>query len=100
MKNKWIILFALVLAGCAHESTVMPSEGHIDADTVGADMSAPAASIPEPVKSHAFVPPPVPTPKQQTYSVVVNEVPVKEILFALARESKININIQIGRAHI
>ena len=33
------------------------------------------------------------TTKAQTYSVVVNEVPVKEILFALARESKLNIDI-------
>lgn len=93
MKNKWIILFALALAGCAHESKVVPSEGHIDASAAQGDKSVPAASIPEPVKSHAFVPPPVPKPKQQTYSVVVNEVPVKEILFALARESKLNVDI-------
>lgn len=93
MKNRWIIVFALALAGCAHESKVMPSEGHIDGDAVQAAKPAPAASIPAPVKSHAYVPPPVPKPKEQTYSVVVNEVPVKEILFALARESKLNIDI-------
>ena len=93
MKFYWVILFALAMTGCAHESKVMPSEGHIDAGAARPGASAPAATIPAPVKSHAYVPPPVPKPKEQTYSVVVNEVPVKEILFALARESKLNIDI-------
>lgn len=52
-----------------------------------------AAPIPKPVRSSPQLPPPKVTTKAQTYSVVVNEVPVKEILFALARESKLNIDI-------
>lgn len=35
----------------------------------------------------------VPKPPVTTYSVVVSDVPVREILFALARESKLNIDI-------
>lgn len=89
----WLALGILALVGCAHESTVSPSQGHIDIRNAQSSSAASAAEIPKPVTSSAFVPPPKPRMKEQTYSVVVNEVPVKEILFALARESKLNIDI-------
>lgn len=96
MKNTWIILvrfvITLALASCAHESKVIPSEGHIDNQQTSKP-GASVADIPKPVKSIAFVPKPTAKTKEQTYSVVVNEVPVKEVLFALARESKLNIDI-------
>ncbi|MCB5188202.1 pilus (MSHA type) biogenesis protein MshL [Methylobacillus caricis] len=85
-----LILPFLGLASCAHQSTVSPSTGHIS------ESPPPAvgpASIPKPVKSASYLPPPIARSKEQTYSVVVNDVPVKEILFALARESKLNIDI-------
>ncbi|MEO8419094.1 MAG: pilus (MSHA type) biogenesis protein MshL [Methylophilaceae bacterium] len=96
MKNTWIIFIVLALAGCAHESRITPSSGHIDGQTDAQQAKSTAAAItgiPKPVTSNVFVPPPKPKAKEQTYSVVVNEVPVKEILFALARESKLNIDI-------
>ncbi|MGY1489232.1 pilus (MSHA type) biogenesis protein MshL [Methylobacillus pratensis] len=80
----------LGLASCAHQSTVSPSTGHIEEQPSAAPA---AADIPKPVKSGNYLPPPKPRAKEQTYSVVVNDVPVKEILFALARESKLNIDI-------
>lgn len=85
----------LVLVACAHKSKVKPSSGHIDgkASAAVAAANAQAAPIPKPVRSSPQLPPPKATSKAQTYSVVVNEVPVKEILFALARESKLNIDI-------
>ena len=43
-----------------------------------------------------FLPPPQPAVKPQTYSVVVNEVPVKDLLLALARDTKQNIDIHSG----
>jgi general secretion pathway protein D len=49
--------------------------------------------IPPPARVSNFVPPPQPVVKPQTYSVVVNEVPVKELLNALARDTKQNIDI-------
>ena len=88
--------FGLMLAGCAHQSTIQPSKGHIDGKATAAqadNQSNIAAPIPKLVKSNPLLPPPKATTKAQTYSVVVNEVPVKEILFALARESKLNIDI-------
>ena len=88
--------FGLMLVGCAHQSKIQPSNGHIDSKTTAAladNQSNIAAPIPKLVKSNPLLPPPKATSKAQTYSVVVNEVPVKEILFALARESKLNIDI-------
>jgi len=96
MKNLSVILvmpmLALGLASCAHQSKVVPSSGHINGASTSQITPLPA-DIPKPVKSTAYVPPPQARTKEQTYSVVVNEVPVKEILFALARESKLNVDI-------
>lgn len=90
MNNKVVTAIAwLGLAGCSHVSQITPSTGHIDAVTP----PAPVATIPQPVKITPFVPAPKAKNREQTYSVVVNEVPVKEILFALARESKLNVDI-------
>jgi MSHA biogenesis protein MshL len=91
----------MLLSACAHQSKIKPSTGHIDEKAVAkvaneADAPMPdvsRASIPMPVKPQTKLPPPKAGGKVQTYSVVVNEVPVKEILFALARESKLNVDI-------
>lgn len=96
MKKTLIVLMILlvpVLAGCAHESGIRPSGGHIDELKTDQPAVSLAADIPKPVKNNTYLPPPKPKAKMQTYSVVVNEVPVKEILFALARESQLNIDI-------
>lgn len=77
------------LSGCASYPPPMPiSQNHIQAEPPVKE-----SGIPEPVRVGAFVPPPKPSVKPQTYSVVVNEVPVKELLFALARDSKLNVDI-------
>jgi general secretion pathway protein D len=39
------------------------------------------------------LPRPRAAPKTETYSVVVNDVPVKELLFALARDARLNVDI-------
>lgn len=92
-----VCLSLLFVSACAHKSKVQPSKGHIDSK-VNQNLTTQTANqnvapIPKPVKSAPQLPVPKPTNKAQTYSVVVNEVPVKEILFALARESKINVDI-------
>ncbi len=98
-KISLVTVIGLMLAACAHQSKVQPSQGHIDGkastnpSTQNANQAAAIAPIPKLVRSAPILPPPKATSKAQTYSVVVNEVPVKEILFALARESKLNIDI-------
>jgi general secretion pathway protein D len=84
---------ALGLGGCEHVRPYVPqSEGHIVARP---DAGTPAAEpvIPPPARLSSFVPPPQPAVKPHTYSVVVNEVPVKELLNALARDTRQNIDI-------
>ena len=103
-KFSLVIVIGLMLAACAHQSKVKPSAGHIDGKVASQNVNQTAiAPIPKLVRSAPKLPPPKATAKAQTYSVVVNEVPVKEILFALARESKLNIDINPsiqGRATI
>ena len=96
-----VLIASFVLGGCAHQSKVPTSNGHIDGQNdvkmmpvAGQkDVQTAVAPIPKPVKVNPQLPVPKSVNKSQTYSVVVNEVPVKEILFALARESKLNIDI-------
>lgn len=84
----------VLLTGCAQfQSKVPPPSGHIAA----APATAPAATtIPQPARVPTLVPPPTAQIKPQTYSVVVHEVPVKELLLALARDTKQNIDIHPG----
>ncbi len=88
------VALALVLAACAQfRPHIPPSEGHITAPQVKAE---PEKAIPPPARVSTFVPPPKPAVKPQTYSVVVTEVPVKDLLLALARDTKQNIDVHPG----
>lgn len=91
----FICLLVATLTACTHQTKIAPSAGHIESKAVipPSEPAAVQAPIPKPVRAQTQLPPPKAIPKSQTYSVVVNEVPVKEILFALARESKLNIDI-------
>ena len=108
VKYNIIVLVVLLLNACAHQTKIQPSNGHIDGKpstqmpVANANAAANAAAntslnasapIPKLARTSPQLPVPKATKKAQTYSVVVNEVPVKEILFALARESKLNIDI-------
>lgn len=68
-----------------------PSPGHLQAP----EPAAPQA-IPPVVERAPYLPPPQPAPPSERYTVVVHEVPVKELLFALARDAKVNVDIDPG----
>ncbi len=86
--------FTLFAGGCAEFRPNVPqSQGHITAPVV---KPASPPDIPPPARVSTLVPPPAAQVKPQTYSVVVNEVPVKELLLALARDTKRNIDIHPG----
>jgi general secretion pathway protein D len=89
-----MLVVLTALGGCAYQVSVPPSEGHLDKETVPAPK--PGEQILPPVTNNAYVPPPKPRVKTPTYSVVVHEVPVKELLLALARDTKENIDIHPG----
>ena len=93
----FIALCGLIVSGCAQfQPKIAPSEGHITAPAPVPQAEAAPANIPPPARVSTFVPPPRPAVKLQTYSVVVNEVPVKELLLALSRDTKQNIDIHPG----
>lgn len=71
--------------------TMKVSDGHISSAP-----ERPAANIPPPVQFPIALPKPKPAVKTETYSVVVNNVPVAELLFALARDAKINVDVHPG----
>lgn len=82
-------LISLALFGCEEiePKPFEPSPGHITPE------QKPAGKIPELVKEEPVLPKPQPPVEQEKYTVVVNEVPAKELLFALARDAKINVDI-------
>ncbi len=81
--------------GCYNIKPHLPqSEGHITKQQVKAE--EPSKAIPPPARVSEFLPPPKPAVKPQTYSVVVSEVPVKDLLIALARDTRQNIDVHPG----
>ncbi|HEY9277277.1 MAG TPA: pilus (MSHA type) biogenesis protein MshL [Methylotenera sp.] len=101
--NKVILMLSMSMvlgvSACAHKSKVQPSKGHIDDKNASAaiESSKPAGkvagNIPKPVTDNVYLPPPKPKAKEAIYSIVVYDTPVKEVLFAIARDSKLNIDI-------
>jgi len=90
------LLLALLAGGCSYLAPTLPvSETHLTADKAAGKAEGGESGILAPV-SVPTPPPPKPQPKLPTYSVVVNEVPIKELLFALARDTKQNIDIHPG----
>ena len=72
-------LLAAFAASCGH-TPPKPAATHIRAPEARAE-----ADIPPPVQVSPILPKPKPTARPETYSVVVNNVRVQELLFALAR---------------
>ena len=87
MKLVGIALLAMMAAACA-PVPMKPAAQHISADE-----PRPVGDIPAPVQIAPVLPPPKPTARPETYSVVVNNVRVQELLFALARDAKLNVDI-------
>lgn len=80
----------VLLAACAGPRTVDLSAGHVvDPDGVTAEVAPAAKPVPEPVA----IPEPEPVPVK-TYSVVVKDVPVKDLLFSLARDAGLDLDLQ------
>ena len=78
-------LFAL--AGCGATNPPEMSKGHLGMD------AEEVASIPEPVIKAPVLPEPEQRPNLETYTVIVNQVPVRELLFSMARDAELNLDI-------
>lgn len=96
---KLVLLAALVLAGCATPPPPM-SKGHLveEPGTVPPLAQPPSdvVSIPPLSAGAPRLPAPRAVKPQETYSVVVSNVNVQTLLFALARDAKLNLDVHPG----
>ena len=83
---------ALLLTACASPTIKAPSTGHLLAEKVATTQGV----IPQTVQQSVSLPKPKTKSKTETYSVVVNNVKVHDLLFALARDAKLNVDIHSG----
>ncbi len=83
------IATSIVACGATNPPTV--SEGHIKSTTESE--AAEKASIPQPVTRVPALPRPGKREKLETYTVVVNQVPIRELLFSMARDADLNLDI-------
>jgi general secretion pathway protein D len=93
LRHTPLYLTCILLAACG-TSPIAPSDKHIQ--QAAATPPNGNVDIPQANKRAIPLPPPKPTAKVETYSVVVSNVPAQEILFALARDAKINLDISAG----
>ncbi len=81
----------LLLAGCGAQPLAKPA-GHLQPEVIPRS----AASIPPPVRAVPLPPPPEARQAEVKYSVVVANQPVREVLMAMARETRVNFDIHPG----
>jgi len=85
------VALVLLIAGCGARLPERSVDGrHLDQTGVQGQAAMP---IPEVVRTPSLVPPPEPEGKVELYSVVVQDVPVRELLFEIARDASLNIDI-------
>jgi MSHA type pilus biogenesis protein MshL len=91
-----LVLVCVLGAACtSYKPAIPPSDGHLSTQTV-APPGEQERILPPLTSTTTFTPPPKPKVKATTYSVVVHEVPVKELLLALSRDTKENIDVHPG----
>jgi len=83
----------VLLGGCVPPQAFDTSPGHIGQPT---QPMMPVAPPPAPVKAVPALAPPRPSAPVPTYTVVVNDVPVKDLLFSIARDTQYNIDLHPG----
>ena len=81
------VLLPMAIVGCS-QTPIEPSTGHLRSEAPPAE-----GQIPPPVQLSPLLPKPKPSARAETYSVVVSNVRVQELLFALARDARMQIDI-------
>jgi len=94
IKNRFLqgcisIGVAVFIVACGATNPPTISEGHIKSDSAKKQKG----EIPKPVTQVPALPRPGKRKKLETYTVVVNQVPVRELLFSMARDADLNLDI-------
>lgn len=85
----YLSILSILLISCAPQPP-MPSSGHLNTND---NITIPKDDIPPLVQQQPFVPVPQPTQPLEEFTVVVDAVPVDKLLFALARDANMNVDI-------
>ncbi len=86
---------ALMLTGCG-TTPVARIDNHARTSTTTANAALVAQSAPPTVRQVPIPPPPKPVIEEKRYSVTVIDVPARDILLAMARDTGTNIDIHSG----
>lgn len=84
----------LCIPACSTIQTPKVSSGHIQAKNL--PQATAVSEIPAPVATAITLTRPKPSKKTETYSVSVRNIPVQELLFALSRDAKVNVDVHPG----
>jgi len=94
MKKIVLLIVVATLSGCQNfmgSDDRMGVAGHVDVPVPQAD--PPPLAIPRVVEQVPIIAAPEPAEKLQTFTVVVTDIPANELLFALARDARLNLDI-------
>lgn len=94
MRKALTLLALFALAACSsQEPRQTEARGHIEARTVAASEAPELGNIPPPVTAATNLPSPDVDTSVDTHTVIVFDVPVRELLFSIARDSNLNLDI-------
>jgi len=86
------LVSCLALTACGGMQHQPSTTGHINTEA----QVAVNADIPTPVAATPLLPRPRAAAKTESYSVSVRNIPVQDLLFALARDAKLNVDVHPG----
>ena len=95
--KKIVLLIALInLSACAsfmedRDERLTVAEGHVDTPPPAAEQAD--LGIPPVVEQVPIIAAPEPAEPMQTFTVVATDLPANELLFALARDARLNLDI-------
>ncbi|MBL8521160.1 MAG: secretin N-terminal domain-containing protein [Betaproteobacteria bacterium] len=92
-----LTLACIALLSACGTAPVARDAGHLGASP---EATRPAVVgtgvVPTPIRDVPLPPPPKPRVEELKYSVTVKDVPVQELMFAISRDTKVNIDIHPG----
>ena len=86
---------AALIAGCGAQP-IARSEGHLGQESQGLPPLAAPSPIPQPIRPAPLPPRPEARASDIKYSIVVANQPVRDVLLAIANETRVNVDVHPG----